>query len=325
MSEQIEISGDQEDDGFAVIFLSVFLTACGGGASPESAGVTANRAPVAVDDVALQNGGALNIAVLSNDRDPDGDSVSLDTVSAASNGTVVIDTNGTTDSADDFVTYTPNGGYGGNDSFTYSISDASGLNATATVSVLATSTAPVANSDDASTAADTPVSIFVLANDSDPNGLALSLVSVTAPANGVASINDNGTPADGSDDYVDYGPNSGFSGSDSFSYTINNGAESASASVNVIVGGSGSEGVSGDVTKGPISGAVIKLYRVDGSGMPVGGPVAQTATNGQGKWTVAVPLPREPLLVVSEGGQYIDETDSNPDISMRRVIAVGRN
>ena len=51
---------------------------------------------------------------------------------------------------------------------------------------------------------------------------------------------------------MDYGPNSGFSGSDSFSYMVSNGVESASAAVNVIVGGSGSEGVSGDVTKGPI-------------------------------------------------------------------------
>ena len=187
----------------------MFLTACGGGSSPESAAGSSNRAPIAVDDVALQNGGALNIAVLANDRDPDGDSLRLTTVGAASNGTVVIDTNGTTDASDDFVMYTPNGGYGGNDSFTYSISDALGLNATATVSVLATSTAPVANSDDASTAADTPVSIFVLANDTDPNGLTLNLVSVTAPANGVASINDNGTAGDASDDFVDYGPNSG--------------------------------------------------------------------------------------------------------------------
>ena len=78
--------------------------------------------------------------------------------------------------------------------------------------------------------------------------------------------------------------------------------------------------MSGDVTKGPISGASIRLYRIDGQGLPTGSPVAQTTSNAQGKWTVAVPLPREPLLVVSDGGQYTDETDANPDPSLRRVI-----
>ncbi len=304
----------------AAILSSLLLVACGGGSSPDEVAGNSNRAPLAVADVAAQDGGELSIAVLANDRDPDGDALTLSAVGSAGNGTVVIDDNGTAATGDDFVRYTPSGGYGGNDSFSYTISDPFGLTATALVTVQATSTAPVANSDDVSTASDTPVSVFVLANDSDPNGLTLNLVSVTASANGVAVINDNGTPGDASDDFVDYGPNTGFSGSDSFSYTVTNGAESASATVNVIVGGTGSQGVSGDVTKGPIKSATIRLYRLDGKGLPVGSPVAQTATNAQGKWTVAVPLPREPLLVVSEGGQYVDETDSNPDPTLRRVI-----
>ena len=72
----------------AVILLSVFLSACGGGSSPEQTGGISNRAPFADNDVALQSGAAINIAVLANDSDPDGDALSLDTVGAAGNGRV---------------------------------------------------------------------------------------------------------------------------------------------------------------------------------------------------------------------------------------------
>ena len=188
--------------------------------------------------------------------------------------------------------------------------------------MVATSTAPVANSDDASTAADTPVSIFVLANDSDPNGLTLNLVSHDDTGQWRRQYQRQRHPGGCQRRFRRLRPQQGFSGSDSFSYTINNGAESASASVNVIVGGQVRQ-ASAVMSPRARSRARDQLYRIDGQGLPIGGPVAQTATNAQGKWTVAVPLPREPLLVVSEGGHYIDETDSNPDISMRRVIQLG--
>jgi gliding motility-associated-like protein len=43
---------------------------------------------------------------------------------------------------------------------------------------------------------------------------------VTDPANGAATVNDNGTPDDPSDDTVTYSPDTGFTGTDSFDYTI---------------------------------------------------------------------------------------------------------
>ena len=48
----------------------------------------------------------------------------------------------------------------------------------------------------------------------------MSLTTVTDPANGTAAIDNNGTPADPSDDFIHYTPDGNWSGSDSFSYTI---------------------------------------------------------------------------------------------------------
>jgi hypothetical protein len=87
--------------------------------------------------------------------------------------------------------------------------------------------APVAVNDSATTPEDTPVTIDVLANDSDPDpGTTLTVQSVTQPSNGTAEIVAGG---------VKYTPNANFNGSDSFSYTISDGALTASATVTVNV------------------------------------------------------------------------------------------
>lgn len=73
----------------------------------------------------------------------------------------------------------------------------------------------------------TPVTINVLGNDQDPDGDTLSIVSATSPSNGTAVIAGNG---------ITYTPAEGFVGSDSFNYTINDGAgNEASAQVTVNV------------------------------------------------------------------------------------------
>ena len=75
--------------------------------------------------------------------------------------------------------------------------------------------APEAELDYGATPADTPVTIKVLANDSDPDGDDLSVTYVSAPQNGAAAINPDGT--------VTYTPNAGFSGTDIFTYTVSDG------------------------------------------------------------------------------------------------------
>lgn len=97
--------------------------------------------------------------------------------------------------------------------------------------------APVAVNDSATTAFQTPVSIAVLANDSDPDSFALSILSIQSPTNagGTATIDDNGTPGNTTDDRILYTPPPQFSGSDQFGYTITDGGLTASATVTVTV------------------------------------------------------------------------------------------
>ncbi|BAB77800.1 ExeM/NucH family extracellular endonuclease [Anabaena sp. FACHB-709] len=104
---------------------------------PVIVGLNLNTAPIAVNDIATTNENtAVNINVLTNDSDVNGDSLQLSLVSNPVNGVAVVNDNGTPGNfADDFITYTPNTGYLGNDSFTYSISDGKGGTATATVSL----------------------------------------------------------------------------------------------------------------------------------------------------------------------------------------------
>ena len=74
-----------------------------------------------------------------------------------------------------------------------------------------------------------PPSINVLANDTDPAGYALSVTAITQPTKGTAVLNTDGT--------VTYTPNSGYTGTDAFSYTVSDGhGGTASALVSLTVG-----------------------------------------------------------------------------------------
>ncbi|HEX9870700.1 MAG TPA: Ig-like domain-containing protein [Candidatus Tectomicrobia bacterium] len=89
--------------------------------------------------------------------------------------------------------------------------------------------APVAAPDTAITAREVPVTIKVLANDSDPDGDPLEVVGVTQGANGEVALNDDGT--------VTYTPAAGFDGTDSFTYTVDDdhgGQATGTATVTVL-------------------------------------------------------------------------------------------
>ncbi len=66
--------------------------------------------------------------------------------------------------------YTPNANFTGTDTFTYTISDGHGGTdtATVTVTIVPVNDAPDAVNDAVSTNEDTPITIAVLGNDSDP-------------------------------------------------------------------------------------------------------------------------------------------------------------
>ena len=191
---------------------NVIVTASDGNGGTVSIAFTwsvTNPAPVAVNDVATTpEDFPININVLVNDSDPDGDTLRVTTASAG-NGTVVILPNGTID-------YTPGADFNGTDIITYTVSDGNGGTSTATVTITvgAVNDPPVATDDATSTDEDTPVTISVLANDSDLDGDPLTVTVATA-ANGTVVINANGT--------VTYTPNTDFNGVDTITYTISDG------------------------------------------------------------------------------------------------------
>ncbi len=95
---------------------------------------TQNSAPVAVNDNGVSTGIGTPIvlqasSLLANDSDPDGDQISVASVSNAINGTVAFNSQAGT------ITFTPLAGYTGAASFDYTIQDTQGQTSTANVAV----------------------------------------------------------------------------------------------------------------------------------------------------------------------------------------------
>jgi VCBS repeat-containing protein len=182
--------------------------------------VAAGDAYSTLEDIALT---VLAPGVLGNDNDVDGDTLTAVLVSGPAHGSLTLNANGS------FI-YTPSPNFNGSDAFTYKANDGSADSNVATVSLTVTpvNDPPVANDDTASTAYQTPVTIDVLANDTDVDGDALTAILASGPANGSASCGSVCT----------YTPNTGFAGSDSFTYQASDGRRLSNvATVTVTVGG----------------------------------------------------------------------------------------
>ena len=178
-----------------------------------------NVAPEAVDDtVDAIAGEPIEIPVLDNDSDPDGDSLTVDSFTQPENGTVDF-----IDEADPAqgVVFTADEDFEGTDSFTTTVSDGNGGTATSTVTidVAPANVAPEAVDDTVDAVAGEPVEISVLDNDSDPDGDSLTVDSFTQPENGTVDFIDEADPAQG----VVFTADEDFEGTDSFTTTISDG------------------------------------------------------------------------------------------------------
>ncbi len=139
----------------------------------------ANDAPVAVDDAATtQEDTAVDINVLANDTDVDGDALSIESFTQGAHGTVT--------QVGSQLRYSPNADWNGTDTFTYTASDGNGGSdaATVTITVAPVNDPPVAADDAAATQEDTPVTVAVLSNDTDADGDTLSVQLFTQGAHG---------------------------------------------------------------------------------------------------------------------------------------------
>ncbi len=125
------------------------------------------------------------------------------------------------------LTYTPNNGFVGTDSFTYTAFDslATSLEATVTIQVTAGNQAPVANDQTVGTNEDS--NLVLTLTGSDPEAQPIVFTVLSQPAHGSLI---------GSAPSFTYRPNANFNGSDSFTFKVNDGqSDSNVATVSIMV------------------------------------------------------------------------------------------
>jgi hypothetical protein len=161
--------------------------------------------------------------LLANDTDVDTATLSVTAVAAVATG------HGTPAISGTNVVFTPDAGFAGTASFTYTVSDGS-LTAVGTVTVtVGTDQAPVAVDDAVTTSEGTTAVIddaTLLANDTDPDGETLAISAVANAAHG--TVSHTGTQ-------VTFVPEPGYNGPAGFDYTVTDGMLTDTGSVIVTV------------------------------------------------------------------------------------------
>jgi VCBS repeat-containing protein len=161
--------------------------------------------------------------VLINDTDAEGDLLTAVLVTNPAHGVVAFAANGT------FI-YTPDPNYNGLDSFTYAATDGAtaSLPTTVTIQVVPVNDVPVATGEAYATNEDTTFGVAapgLLANDFDIDGDPLRAILVSAPLRGTIALSPTGA--------FTYTPFLNFTGTDSFSYKVNDGSRDDSNTVTV--------------------------------------------------------------------------------------------
>ena len=222
-----------------------------------------NTPPTAANDLASTPVNTpVIIPVLANDSDPEdgtppgGGITQINGVPVAVNqpaalpsgGTVTLLPNGT-------VSYTPPAGFTGVEQFSYTVADSGGLAQNANVNVTvggAANAPPTATNDTAVTTANTPVTIGVLANDSDledgiPAGGVTQIDGTPAVVNQPIALTAGGTATLLPDGTISYTPPAGFTGVAQFPYTVtDSGGLTQNATVSVTVGNASPVGPDND-------------------------------------------------------------------------------
>ncbi|MDO8607286.1 MAG: cadherin-like domain-containing protein [Phaeospirillum sp.] len=183
-----------------------------------------NNAPVTgIDTVTTNEDTAVSVSVaslLGNDRDFDGDTFSLTGIGNTVGGAAVLNGDGT-------VTFTPTANFNGVARFDYTVNDGKGGTSTQTVTV---NVAPVYDPVVATGASSSVVKDKVLSGTLpvvNPDDNPLTYSTESAPAHGSISFAANGT-------YI-YTPTVGYTGSDSFTYTVSDGTSTATGTITLTV------------------------------------------------------------------------------------------
>lgn len=184
---------------------------------------------IARDDAwTINKNASFHFNVLTNDESLVGTPFEIISISAPQHGEV------STEGVGDLV-YKPENNYLGLDQFTYTIRDLNGFEATAIVSMtieeqpIATNTAPVLREDNYTIQSGDRVILNVLDNDQDPDSDQLMVIEVGTPLFGQVNIRPN-------QQRLEYETSSGVSGTDQFTYTVDDGyGHLVTAYVNVVI------------------------------------------------------------------------------------------
>ncbi|MEL7076882.1 MAG: tandem-95 repeat protein [Cyanobacteria bacterium J06582_2] len=225
----IELTPDSNFNGIASFDYTVTDGVDNETASVEVTVNPVNDAPIASNDTATAidedtSFTILATELLSNDSDVEGDSLSIIEVNS-SDGTAVINTEGN-------IEFTPAPNFNGTAKFNYIVTDSID-NSTASVDVVVNpiNDILVANNDVVVTNKDTLITIQasdLFANDiNDDIEKSLNISQITNAVNGTAVIDTNGN--------VVFTPDTHFYGIASFDYTVTEGTDIETASVEVLV------------------------------------------------------------------------------------------
>ncbi|HTW70835.1 MAG TPA: right-handed parallel beta-helix repeat-containing protein [Acetobacteraceae bacterium] len=233
---------------------------------------TADVAPIAnAQTVSVAEDGS--IAVVLSATDTQGNPLTYSIVTPPADGTLTAITNGNT------LTYSPAAGFFGTDSFIFQATDPDGeeSQATVTVGVTPVDQRPVATAETLNVIHDAPQIIVLSGTDAQIPASELIYTIVTEPTHGTL------TQVSGSPNSFTYTPNSGYLGTDSFSFTVTD-------------TGNPPGNLSNAMTSAP---ATVSLDVTDPA--PVGVPDSYTTREGV------------PLTVAAAQGVLANDTDSAGD------------
>ncbi len=182
--------------------------------------LTTNHPPYAVDDSAVAHGvGPLQVRVLRNDTDVDGDELAI---------VAFDDLGGRVTCGGSSCTYTAPTAYSGTETFRYTVSDGKGGLSKARVTVhVRTNKTPLVSDDELLVHGTGLGQVYVLFNDVDPDGDPLTISVEDQPASGTASCGVW---------QCTYRSTSGDAGTDSFTYRVDDGqGGTATAMVSVTI------------------------------------------------------------------------------------------
>ncbi len=239
-----------------------------------------DTAPLLADDATNAYLLPVTVDVLANDQDLDGDTLTVTAIdSSTSLGTFVVN-------GDNTVTFTANGSGSGDAVALYTVLDSFGSTSQAQLTVTVSDSVLSLADDAASTDEQSPVTVEVLANDTDFSGDALNVTAISSTSSlGAFVVN--------GDNSVTFTPNGSATGDAVATYTVADGSGNTSqatltvsvvsndqiiigtANADTLVGGSGADsvdGLGGDDTLSGLSGndtitggtGADKLYGGDG-------------------------------------------------------------